>query len=221
MSSIEDLESQSYFTPETMVERTRTHSKVPANISDGADEPPRRGRRRNSSLVREKFKSELLSYGSAPVRSNSSELTLDKTQLIAPKRTATEVKRRQVRMVSPSSQGSTETEDILRTAPTRRTLEPKSILLRPTEKFPEELNPVREGVAPLSGPRLYREGIPPNARWTRISRRLVNPEALVLGNERFEERQGFVIVLRVLTKMEIEQYALKTQEIRGKLLPSM
>ena len=74
--------------------------------------------------------------------------------------------------------------------------------------------PVREGVAPLKD--AGKKGIPPNARWTKIDRKLVNPEALDMGNERYEERIDYVIVLRVLTKEEIEQYAKKTQEIRGK-----
>jgi len=42
----------------------------------------------------------------------------------------------------------------------------------------------------------------------------VNPEALE-GKERYEERLDCVIVLRVLTKEEIQKYADKTQEIRG------
>jgi hypothetical protein len=40
---------------------------------------------------------------------------------------------------------------------------------------------------------------------------------LEAGNERFEERSDYVIVLRVLSKEEIQAYAVKTQEIRGKL----
>ena len=90
---------------------------------------------------------------------------------------------------------------------------PKGILRQPTEKFPEDPAPIREGVAPLK--EAGKKGIPPNARWTKIDRRLVNPEALEQGNERFEERLEFVIVLRVLTKEEIEQYAQRTAEIRG------
>ncbi|KAJ5794930.1 hypothetical protein N7457_001529 [Penicillium paradoxum] len=89
---------------------------------------------------------------------------------------------------------------------------PKGILKAPREAFPEEPNPVREGVAPLKD--ATKQGIPPGARWTKIDRRLVNPEALVAGNERFEERSDYVIVLRVLSKEEIQQYAVKTQEIR-------
>lgn len=91
---------------------------------------------------------------------------------------------------------------------------PKGILKAPRPAFPEEPNPVREGVAPLKD--ATKEGIPPGARWTKIDRRLVNPEALEAGNERFEERSDYVIVLRVLSKEEIQLYAVKTQEIRGK-----
>lgn len=89
---------------------------------------------------------------------------------------------------------------------------PKSILKPPRQSFPEEPNPVREGVAPLKD--ATKQGIPPGARWTKIDRRLVNPEALEAGNERFEERSDYVIVLRVLSKEEIQAYAVKTQEIR-------
>jgi hypothetical protein len=75
---------------------------------------------------------------------------------------------------------------------------------------------VREGVAPLKD--AHDQGIPPGARWTKIDRRLVNPAALEIGHERFEERSDYVIVLRVLTKDEIQAYAIKTKEIRGELL---
>ena len=88
----------------------------------------------------------------------------------------------------------------------------KGILRPPREKFPEDPMPVREGVAPLKD--AGKKGIPPNARWTKINRELVNPEALEAGNERFEERVDYVIVLRVLTKEEIQAYARKTQAIR-------
>jgi hypothetical protein len=91
---------------------------------------------------------------------------------------------------------------------------PKGILRVPREKFPEDLKVIREGVAPLKSAGL--KGIPPDARWTKIDRRLVNPAALEEGHERFEERPDCVIVLRVLTKEEIQDYAAKTQEIRGR-----
>ncbi|EED18570.1 conserved hypothetical protein [Talaromyces stipitatus ATCC 10500] len=89
---------------------------------------------------------------------------------------------------------------------------PRGILEPPQAKFPEEPNPVHEGVTPLKD--ALEKGVPARARWTKIDRRLVNPAALEAGLERFEERPEYVIVLRVLTKEEIQAYALKTQEIR-------
>ncbi|KAK7918485.1 hypothetical protein PG985_010359 [Apiospora marii] len=58
--------------------------------------------------------------------------------------------------------------------------------------------------------------IPPGARWTKINRKIVNPEALTIGKERFEERDDYVIVLRVLSKEEIQQYAEATARLREK-----
>jgi hypothetical protein len=43
----------------------------------------------------------------------------------------------------------------------------------------------------------------------------VNPEALEAGKERFEAREDFVIVLRVLSRDEVQGYAEVTQRIRG------
>ena len=113
---------------------------------------------------------------------------------------------------------------------------PKGILKRPTQKFPEHPNAMREGVAPLKDVSIRpfvrvvrftnnlvqatKSGIPPGARWTKIDRRLVNPEALEEAKERFEERLDCVIVLRVLTKEEIQKLADRTNEIRGKYRPS-
>ena len=104
--------------------------------------------------------------------------------------------------VVPPSKDSKESEQPIR-----------GILRKPRAKFPEDPAPIREGVAPLKD--AGKSGIPPTARWTKINRRLVNPEALEMGNERYEERDDFVIVLRVLTQDEIQAYATKTQEIRS------
>ena len=89
----------------------------------------------------------------------------------------------------------------------------KGILRKPTEKFPEEPEPIREGVAPHKDA-LKGKDIPIGARWTRIDRRLVNPQALEEAKERFEERMDCVIVLRVLTKSEIQKLADRTKKIR-------
>ncbi|KAF2648770.1 hypothetical protein K491DRAFT_708517 [Lophiostoma macrostomum CBS 122681] len=91
---------------------------------------------------------------------------------------------------------------------------PKGILRKPTEKFPEHPDPIREGVAPHKS-QLKGKDIPVDARWTKIDRRLVNPEALEEAKERFEERMDCVIVLRVLTKSEIQKLADRTKEIRS------
>ena len=120
------------------------------------------------------------------------------------RRNSDDRKRSRVRVVSPPKDEKPE-------------IKPKGILRPPREKFPEDPAPVREGVAPLKD--AGKKGIPPGARWTKIDRKLVNAEALEQGNERFEERVDYVIVLRVLTKEEIEAYAQRTQEIRGMRTP--
>ncbi|ORY02187.1 hypothetical protein BCR34DRAFT_88313 [Clohesyomyces aquaticus] len=56
--------------------------------------------------------------------------------------------------------------------------------------------------------------IPPDATWTKIDRRLVNPEALQEAKESWEERDDCLIVLRILTHDEIQKLADRTREIR-------
>lgn len=92
----------------------------------------------------------------------------------------------------------------------------KGILKKPTTVFPEDPNPIKEGALPLPNSRTAKDkSIPSGARWTKISRELVNPQALEDAKERFEERLDCVIVLRVLTRKEIEALAARTREIRG------
>ncbi|RYP74981.1 hypothetical protein DL771_002629 [Monosporascus sp. 5C6A] len=87
--------------------------------------------------------------------------------------------------------------------------QPKGILPKPTEKFPEDPNPDRKGVAPLG----HNEDIPPEARWTKIHRKLVNTEALTEARERFEVDLDHVVVLRVLSPKEIQELAERTKEL--------
>ncbi|QDS69433.1 hypothetical protein FKW77_005380 [Venturia effusa] len=94
----------------------------------------------------------------------------------------------------------------------------KGILRRPTKVFPEYPNPIREGVTPLKE-RLEKKGasakeIPKDAKWTKIDRKLVNPQSLEEKGVRFEERLDCVIVLSVLTRDEISEFAKRTEEIR-------
>ncbi|KAI1104553.1 hypothetical protein F4804DRAFT_332210 [Jackrogersella minutella] len=90
----------------------------------------------------------------------------------------------------------------------------KGILKAPKVKFPEDENPIREGVAPHKDDK-SKKGVPPGARWTKINRKLINPAALDIGKERYEVRDDFVIVLRVLNKEEIQAYATATAQIRA------
>lgn len=113
---------------------------------------------------------------------------------------------------------------------------PKGILKKPTDKFPDHSGGMREGVAPLKDVctsnqcELYSvakiltlleqapkdDSIPEDAKWTKINRQLVNPQALEEAKERFEERLDCVIVLRVVTKQEIQKFANRTKQIRGR-----
>ena len=91
-----------------------------------------------------------------------------------------------------------------------------AILKQPKPQFPEEPEPnlTREGVAP---PKDKVPEVPAGARWTKISRSMVNPEALTIGEERFEVRDDFIIVLRILTKEEIQAYTAATMTLRRTL----
>lgn len=86
-------------------------------------------------------------------------------------------------------------------------------ILKPSSKFPEPENFVREGVAPHKDDKTKKD-VPAGARWTKIARKLVNPEALTIGKERFEVRDDAVIVLRVLSREEIEAYTVATAQLR-------
>ena len=239
------------------VKRHQSVDHIETHDSSDTDTSPRRGRRRNSSLVRERTVAQAVSYGNQPIpsgdlSSNSVEqyrsaALADPDSIISqrsdqktipipqedadslgdhsssaiaaslqPTKSGSSVDnkpRRRVRVLSPTPSAYVDSGAPSPSSPRRERQGAVGILRRPTEHFPEHPQPLREGVAPL---RLGKRGIPPNARWTKIDRRLVNTEALDLGNERFEERQDYVIVLRVLTKEEVEQYALTTARLRGK-----
>lgn len=61
---------------------------------------------------------------------------------------------------------------------------------------------------------------PRHARWTKLDRKLVTPEALKAGNEELEETGNHLVVWRVLTRDEIDAYARKSQESIEKRLES-
>lgn len=97
---------------------------------------------------------------------------------------------------------------------------PNSILRPPRNTSAKDIAPFREGVAPLKD--AGKQGIPPNARWTRLDSKSFDSEVLDAGHERYENIDGqYLLVLRVLTKEEIEHYEARTQELRnaGDLVP--
>ncbi|KAG7008227.1 hypothetical protein G7Y79_00006g018470 [Physcia stellaris] len=52
--------------------------------------------------------------------------------------------------------------------------------------------------------------------WTKIDKKLVDPETLTMGHEQYEEKVDHVIIPRVLTQKEIEKYVSKSKETRHK-----
>ena len=67
----------------------------------------------------------------------------------------------------------------------------------------------------LTGWQKISSEIPAGAKWTKVTRSQVNPQALEEAGERFEERDGYVIILRVVPRAEIDKLAEKTRQIRG------
>ena len=57
-------------------------------------------------------------------------------------------------------------------------------------------------------------GVPADARWTKLDRKLVSPEALATGNDQYEVRKDHILVFRPLKKQEIERYANLTLEMK-------
>ncbi|VUC35069.1 unnamed protein product [Clonostachys rosea] len=78
-------------------------------------------------------------------------------------------------------------------------------------KPPTEQDGKGKGISELTNSEDRVKVPPEGARWTKIAREIVNPEALTVGRERFEVRGDSVIVMRVLSKEEIQAYATATQ----------
>ncbi|KAH9211353.1 hypothetical protein DL95DRAFT_188742 [Leptodontidium sp. 2 PMI_412] len=60
----------------------------------------------------------------------------------------------------------------------------------------------------------YGNEIAPDAKWTKINRRLVSPEVLQQDGRRYEARPDFVAVLGVLSRAEIESLASRSHALR-------
>lgn len=89
----------------------------------------------------------------------------------------------------------------------------KGILHVSKDKSLDDPAPIYEGVAPFKAP---ENDIPPTGRLSLTIRKLVSPEALELGKERFEAANDSVIVHRLLWKEDIQGYADATGETRSK-----
>ncbi|KAL8786097.1 MAG: hypothetical protein Q9213_002960 [Squamulea squamosa] len=169
--------------------------------------PVERGRRRNSELYKamagtdERTGSNVYSrpqaYG-GHAASNSIERGRKRVRVLDPGKDDSALVLRQP---SPSSP----LEEVM---PSRPALRP------PTKNFPEDPDFIRPGVAAAESAR-RSDGIPEGARWTKIRRELVDAEVLERGRERYEEREDYIIILRVLSRKEVEQYAAETQELRA------
>ena len=86
-------------------------------------------------------------------------------------------------------------------------------ILKQVHDAPEQVT--GENDEPRQIARVRIKKIPPNARWTRISRRVVSAQSLEEAGLRFEDYADYVIVLRVLTYEEIVELANRTFMIRA------
>ncbi|RDL39608.1 uncharacterized protein BP5553_03948 [Venustampulla echinocandica] len=87
---------------------------------------------------------------------------------------------------------------------------------------PPKANISRDGLSTSPRPETIRlapdsqgNEIPPDAKWTKINRRLVSPEVFDQDGRRYEARPDFVAVLGVLSRKEIEEYTMRSQELRA------
>lgn len=62
-----------------------------------------------------------------------------------------------------------------------------------------------------------KDEIPPDAQWTKIERRLIDPRVLQESCENFEELPNHIIVHRVLTREEIDKYVSRSQELENNI----
>ncbi|KAI4269145.1 MAG: hypothetical protein L6R38_007575 [Xanthoria sp. 2 TBL-2021] len=177
--------------------------------------PVERGRRRNSeiSTIATGFDDKPPSHlGSTPKAYSSSQAprVQQKDQM-----SDTSVERGSRKRVRVLDQPSDDNALVLRRSspfsPTQEVQPSKPALRSPTERFPEDPDFVRPGVAAPGEKR-----IPEGARWTKISREIIDPKVLERGRERYVEEVEYVIVLRVLSRLEIQQYAAQTHELRAR-----
>jgi len=89
----------------------------------------------------------------------------------------------------------------------------RSILRHPTPKFPEEPNPIRDGVT--SRKRAGVGGIPYDRRWTRVSKSECGPEVLRILPLRCEIENNHVVILEHVSKKSIKKYSELSDTLRS------
>ncbi|KAN0098332.1 hypothetical protein V8E51_013995 [Hyaloscypha variabilis] len=89
------------------------------------------------------------------------------------------------------------------------------LMSRKPKKSSERLDTNRrmESIHRLA-PDEHGNDIPDDAKWTKISRRIVSPEILDQDHRRYEARPEWVAVLGVLSRAEIESYATRSAAVR-------
>lgn len=95
--------------------------------------------------------------------------------------------------------------------------------LRRSEGFSQSEEPFAKWEKVFDSDDLCPEDIVTRTRWTKVSRRVIDPIALKIANQRFEEHDDYLIVMRILRRREINILAEKSLVIRGKysvLFPS-
>lgn len=196
--------SSSIFNPNDASDISKLREQL-ASADKDMDKEPVREKPAVIETRRNRSRSQTRSRSTSDPRDSRSKIKAEDEPRGRPSISPTEPELKMVRVVSPPREKSDE-----------KPL--KGILKNPKPKFPEPTDFVREGAAPHKEDKKAKE-VPQGARWTKISRKVVNPEALTIGKERFEVRDDFVIVLRVLGKEEIQAYAAATQVLRGKKRP--
>ncbi|KAL8774466.1 MAG: hypothetical protein Q9209_000839 [Squamulea sp. 1 TL-2023] len=216
-SSSSSLLSERYGRPKATADEVNTRAAASMYERASARKsrfPVERGRRRNSELYREMSGTYVMNAYSRPQAYGGSEDNPIQQSLRATS-TSIERGRKTVRVLDP---GQDDSALVLRqpspSSPLEEVMPGKPALRPPTKNFPEDPDFVRPGVAAAESAR-RSDGIPEWARWTKIDRKIVDAEVLERGRERYEEREDYIIILRVLSKKEVEQYAAETQEFRA------
>lgn len=173
--------------------------------------PVERGRRRYSELYTSPADERTpyqVDFGLQPYSSGQAIPTHDIHHIA---NTSTERGRKRVRLLDPPAGGNrSELCEASPFSPAQGVQPCRPALRAPTVQFPEDPDFIHPGVFNTSV-----GYIPEGARWTKIRRDLIDPEILNHRRERYEQIDDHIIVFRVLTRDEVQQYAEATQDLRA------